>query len=839
METGYIQCTTNRDTVRIPIEKIHNNIAIYTSSYDVNAPHDLNWAEQNFAIVENSETKQNEIIISRPIDSIVWCALDFVNEKIDDTVIDVKNFFYIYDERTGLIHYISDKFITPETIHYKKHYNIVESETYYDPFVYGYIDNFIFVNDAIQFKFFTENQKFNNIGIITPWNISCGIAEYTRQLTEYFNFEYTILAPIVEKEDLIKQDGDNVVRCYGKFDIQKLLITIKELKLNNLWIHYSNSYFSKENIDDLVSFLIKNKIKFHFFNHSTNNPCKINTYDGVANVKIAPAEFNSKNKVIKNTIGTFGFLHHHKNFEHIFNFLSLNKKIHYHIYTNLNNIHTEEEAHNKYLNYLFESVKLLDIKNQVHFHFGFLDEKELLSKLSSCELLVLPYRHLNTESQSAAIKLCIATERPVLASDIPAFKNSGVNTVNLEYFDKFLNSFFKSGNIKEELNKHAKAIKKEYSKEDEYYQHLNYIQPYNDINILWRGDFTGIHSFSIVNRRLIKELTNWGVNVALRPDSLDFILDEDEWYLNDAFKKQHNESFISTGLHFPPLTGYCDYPIAAWETDKAPESWRLMANNKFKKLIVISEWVKKACLKSGFKEKEIAVVPLGTDQILSSYKDIGKEKVSLYIEENKALLDEYNNGSFVFLNVAVPEYRKGTDVLISAYLEEFSRYEDVVLVMKFNKNESWVKKLIQEQSDYFSPKIILIEEKVENIYDLYKFADVFVHPLRGEGFGLPILEAASCGIPSIVTGYAGPMDFTDKNNSWHIKYKKVTANYHHHVDGAKWAEPNKKHLKFLMRECYENRAAVKNKGINAYLNSKQFTWSKSAYKLLEILNETD
>ena len=42
---------------------------------------------------------------------------------------------------------------------------------------------------------------------------------------------------------------------------------------------------------------------------------------------------------------------------------------------------------------------------------------------------------------------------------------------------------------------------------------------------------------------------------------------------------------------------------------------------------------------------------------------------------------------------------------------------------------------------------------------IYNTFDIFTLPTRGEGFGLPILEAMSCGIPIVITNYSAPPEW--------------------------------------------------------------------------------
>ena len=42
---------------------------------------------------------------------------------------------------------------------------------------------------------------------------------------------------------------------------------------------------------------------------------------------------------------------------------------------------------------------------------------------------------------------------------------------------------------------------------------------------------------------------------------------------------------------------------------------------------------------------------------------------------------------------------------------------------------------------------------------LYRSSDCFVLPTRGEGWGLPIIEAMACGVPVIATSWSAQCDF--------------------------------------------------------------------------------
>ena len=53
---------------------------------------------------------------------------------------------------------------------------------------------------------------------------------------------------------------------------------------------------------------------------------------------------------------------------------------------------------------------------------------------------------------------------------------------------------------------------------------------------------------------------------------------------------------------------------------------------------------------------------------------------------------------------------------------------------------------------------------------MYRAADAYVIPTRGEGWGMPITEAMSMGIPAIVTGWSGTADFVTDRVGYTLNY---------------------------------------------------------------------
>jgi len=94
----------------------------------------------------------------------------------------------------------------------------------------------------------------------------------------------------------------------------------------------------------------------------------------------------------------------------------------------------------------------------------------------------------------------------------------------------------------------------------------------------------------------------------------------------------------------------------------------------------------------------------------------------------------------------------------------------------------------------------------DEIAGLYKEKSVkaLVSATRGEGFGLPLLEAAACDLPVIATNWSGHLDFLNSQKWLKVDYELTQipdkrCDQHIFMEGSRWAEPNEESFKSTVR----------------------------------------
>lgn len=184
-------------------------------------------------------------------------------------------------------------------------------------------------------------------------------------------------------------------------------------------------------------------------------------------------------------------------------------------------------------------------------------------------------------------------------------------------------------------------------------------------------------------------------------------------------------------------------------------------------LVASSAFVANVFRRAGADEHRLRVIHSGVDR-------------SIFNEEVKPLdLKKLGiDGSpFVFLSVAEPHYRKQLDRLLQIYCERFSSSDDVVLVIKTKLFEpgEYRQGFEQDLRPYLAalknkygakmPQVKVLGKRMQNLAPLYRAAHAFCLPTVGEGWGMPFLEAMSCGSLVIAPNHGGQLEFLNDKNS--------------------------------------------------------------------------
>jgi len=261
-----------------------------------------------------------------------------------------------------------------------------------------------------------------------------------------------------------------------------------------------------------------------------------------------------------------------------------------------------------------------------------------------------------------------------------------------------------------------------------------------------------------------------------------------------------------------------------WESTRLPDDW-LKPMEIPHQLWTPSSFCKQVMVNHGFDPNNIRVVPEGINPNIFHPNVTplpGSEKIK----------------GFKFLNVGKYEERKCTPQLIQAFDEEFKNTNDVVLILSchnpFEKGFD-IRKKLDHLKLKCPEKILLIDPVKEHqaIAQLYASCDAFLFPSRAEGWGLPIIEALACGLPTIVTNYSGQTEYLTREMAYLLDYdfEDIKIPFFLSKDGyyGQWARPDMNQFRYYLRYIYENQEEARQKGLHAAkLVHEKWTWKHAA-----------
>ena len=305
------------------------------------------------------------------------------------------------------------------------------------------------------------------------------------------------------------------------------------------------------------------------------------------------------------------------------------------------------------------------------------------------------------------------------------------------------------------------------------------------------------------------------------------------------------------------LRMYCPWDFAASTSTQtwvfAATEWGIITNtvleaigvnsitetpvNSEAKIITPSAWSKAGLIRSGVQGDRIAIVPLGADT--SIYYPLSDK-------ERRSLRQTFGwSDYFIFLNIGGQTDRKGIRPLLKAFAAVVDKYPHARLVLKGSELLYPSRDEIAEAcrvvlSDVEKAKVLsrLIytgsQLSFAQIAQLYQAADAYVSPYLAEGFNLPVLEAAACGLPVICTAGGPTDDFTRSDFALPIESKFMAVEIEKEYIFI--LAPEWEHLTQLMESAIAQPELVAKARLAApRFVAENFTWKHAVDKLLDVV----
>jgi glycosyltransferase involved in cell wall biosynthesis len=269
---------------------------------------------------------------------------------------------------------------------------------------------------------------------------------------------------------------------------------------------------------------------------------------------------------------------------------------------------------------------------------------------------------------------------------------------------------------------------------------------------------------------------------------------------------------------------------AGVETTLCNPKW-IESINQMSSVIVPSEFVKQTFASTAKAtgqeiQTEISIIPESFDSIFE------KEKFdNVKVEESLKLDADFNFLLFGQLTGNNPfNDRKNVPFALKWFIEEFKGNSNVGLVLKtgYARGHHIDRRMTAVTFQQYlmdlgydplkDPRVTvvhgtLMDEEVGMLFKHPKIKALYM-PTRGEGFGLPLVNAAAAGMPILATGWSAHTEFLNQGK-W-IKMDYELKNIHEsRVDNniffkeAQWAEPIEKDVKARLRKFYNDHQMPK------------------------------
>lgn len=223
----------------------------------------------------------------------------------------------------------------------------------------------------------------------------------------------------------------------------------------------------------------------------------------------------------------------------------------------------------------------------------------------------------------------------------------------------------------------------------------------------------------------------------------------------------------------------------AWETTEAPKNW-LTYDPHMAQIWVPSTFVKEALITSGFTTP-IHVIPHAIDPRPQHIYCERKDPVTFLVQ--------FDGHSRI--------QRKRPDLSIRAITRAaLAMKEHVRIIVKCHHDDA--SSLPVAEFPGVQVEVLSRWLNPNEMEELWKATDALVSLNRGEGFGLPMVEAMARGIAVVATDWAGSTDYLRESNSYPVRISKldrVSDAGDQYFRTGQWAMPDMTHAEDQVRRA--------------------------------------
>jgi glycosyltransferase involved in cell wall biosynthesis len=723
-----------------------------------------------------------------------------------------------------------------------------------------------------------------SVALVGPFNIACGLAEEARILCEASPRPITILSERVEPTDLVR-NPDPPVRCYRRDgdSYGELLQEIVRRGSDVVHVEYNHGLHPPQPLAALAQHLrtigVRTAVTIHAATPDTApladafDDVIVNTSDAAERLAarglpedrihtiplpVRPLDPLTKEEARRKLglgerpiLATCGFALPHKGLLELIRALaSLRPQFPDALLLICCPPHPHSTESQQCLDQCRRAVEEHQLQGSVRFFPEFMEMDSLAVLLQAADIIVFPYTRAADQDASGALRMALAARRPIIVSDLPIFADAGeavlrVPPGHVPPLARTIESLLEDRAMQQRLASAAGKLAARWHPSHIARRHwCDVYRAFGDLQVHLEGLFHSSSSFAQVLTNLALALHAIGCDVSIDP------------WRRAADPSAALSSTLADLAGKPPgqgLTVRLTYPhqpegipgaeralILPWEVTHLPAGMAAALNANTDWVLTLSRFCQQILVESGVAPEKVGTVPCGVDTELfhPHTAPLDLRKIARAAFSTRPDLPLEPHSLFVFLHLGAAIKRKGTDLLIGAYCQEFTGRDPVLLLIKSSGGADarpWIEQAASASPD--PPRLLYLQDETAPslLPGYYTACDCLVHPCRGEGFGLPVLEAMACGRPAIVTNWSGPTDFCHDEIAYLLDYQLVpVSDFPLPVPpGALWAEPDRSQLRRLMRRAVENPADVKEKGRRAAREAAQWTWARSAYRLLE------